>query len=316
MKMEHQSGWYHWFLLPFWNPQEGRPRSFWRIFGAVAVAIVVPAILTSVVVRPLDLPLPIVNFTSNTIAALVAVGVAVVWARYIDRRDLAAYGFHLTGNWWRMLALSAVVGLIGWGGALATDLAFGWASVEAFLSPGTSELPFVVSMLLFALTYLLVGLWEELIFRGIVMRNAIEGLDTSWISYRTALAGGLLLSSVLFGVLHFSQASSPLALAFWILAGLVLGLAYLYTDELAVPIGLHFAFDFGVNNVFGLANVREVAEEIPTIIRPSFAGPDTIVGLSGVVNTTWLLVIGVLLVGVIRWQYGSVVPRIEPYLDA
>lgn len=195
-----------------------------------------------------------------------------------------------------------------------TDLALGWASVGAVLSPGTGELPFLLSILLFALSYVFVGFWEELVFRGIVMRNAIEGLNASWVSHRTALIGGWVLSSVLFGVLHFSQASSLYALAFWILAGLILGLAYLYTDELAVPIGLHFAIDVSVNNVFGLANVRTVAEDIPMLIRPEFTGPNTFVGLSGVVNTAWLVIIGILIIGVIRGQYGSLTPRLEPYV--
>ena len=141
-------------------------------------------------------------------------------------------------------------------------------------------------MLLFAVGWIFVGIWEEIIFRGIVMRNAIEGLNFEVLSYRTALVGGWVLSSILFGVLHLSQATSLIAIAFWILAGLVLGLAYLLTDQLAVPIGLHFAFDFSANNVFGLASVREVGTEVPTIIRPEFTGPDRFVDISGVVNTS------------------------------
>jgi hypothetical protein len=300
--------------LPFWNRQEKRIRALWRILGAVAVALIVPSLLNALVVRPLDLPFALMNLVSNGIAALVAFGVVVGWARYVDRRDLRAYGFDLTSTWWRTLALGVLVGLLGWGGALATDVVLGWATISAVFSAGAGELPFLLSVSLFALTYVFVGFWEEVIFRGVVMRNAIEGLDVASVSYRAALVGGWVLSSVLFGLLHFGQARSPLALVFWVLAGLVLGLAYLLTDELAVPIGLHFAFDFGVNNVFGLANVRSVAGDIPTVLRPTFSGPDVFVGLSGVVNTMWLVVIGVLTVGVIRWQYGSLRPRIGPYV--
>lgn len=103
-----------------------------------------------------------------------------------------------------------------------------------------------------------------------------------------------------------------MALIFWILGGLIFGLAYLLTDELAFPIGLHFAFDFGVNNVFGIVNVRE-GGDIPMIIRPEFTGPDVFVEPSGLVNTAWLVIIGVLTVVGIRWQYGSLQLRIEPY---
>ena len=314
MITDQQSKWYRRILLPFWNQQEKRIRALWRILGAVAVALLVPSLLNAVIVRPLDLSFTLMNLVSNGIAALVALGVVVGWARYVDRRELRAYGFSLTSIWWRTLALGGLVGLLGLSGALATDITLGWASISAIISPGTGELPFLLSISLFALTYVFVGFWEETIFRGLVMRNAIEGLNIASVSYRGALVGGWVLSSVLFGLLHFGQATSSLALVFWILAGLILGLAYLLTDELAVPIGLHFALDFGANNVFGLANVRDVAGDIPTVLRPTFSGPEVFIGLSGVVNTIWLMVIGILTVGIIKWQYGSLRPRIEPYI--
>lgn len=313
MTTDGQSGRYGRLRLLFWNQNEKRVRAFWRILGAVVVALLVPSLLNSVVVRPLDLPIALTGFMSNGIAALVAIGVAAGWARYIDRRPFREYGFSLSGRWWRTLALGGLVGLLGWGGALATSLALDWASVTAIFSPGTGDFPFLLSVSLFTLAYVFVGFWEETIFRGIVMRNAIEGLDIASVSDRTALVGGWVLSSVLFGALHFGQATSPLALMFWILAGLILGLAYLLTDELAIPIGLHFAFDFSANNVFGLANVRDVGSEIPMILRPAFSGPDIFVGLSGVVNTSWLVVIGALSITVIKWQYGALRAQIESY---
>ncbi|MFC6942132.1 CPBP family intramembrane glutamic endopeptidase [Salinirubellus sp. GCM10025818] len=310
--IERRSGWSRRVRLPFWNRAEQRPRALWRVLGALVVVLSVPSIVGAVVLRPLDLPMSLVQLASNALAALVALVVLLLWARYVDRRELRAYGFRLDGAWWRMLALGALVGLLGWGGALATDLAFGWASVAALLSPGTGGMSFLPSFLSFALAWVFVGVWEEVVFRGIVMRNAIEGLNGTWIPRRWALVGGWVVSSVLFGVLHFGQASSPLALVFWIAAGLVLGLAYLLTGQLAVPIGLHVAFDLGVNNVFGLASVRQAGARVPTLVRPGFTGPDVLVGISGAVNTAWLVVIGLLTVLVVRWRY-SLGPRIGPY---
>lgn len=313
MGAESLSSWYGRVRHPFWNRSENRIRALWRILGALIGVFVVSGVVNAILIRPLDAPLAGRNLASNGIIALVAVGLWVVWARYVDRRDLRAYGFRLDERWWRMLGLGVLVALIGWGGALVTSLALGWASVASTLSPGTGDLPFAASFVAFVVGWVFVGIWEELVFRGIVMRNAIEGLDFEAVSYRTALVGGWVVSSVLFGVLHADQATSALALGFWILAGLVLGLAYLLTDQLAFPIGLHFAFDFGVNNVFGLASVREAGRDAPTLVRPAFTGPETFVGLSGVVNTVWLVLIGVLAVGVVGWQYGSVEPRIDPY---
>lgn len=310
--IERRSGWSRRVGLPFWNPAERRPRALWRVLGALVVVLSVPSVVGAVVLRPLDLPMSLVQLAINALAALVALVVLLLWARYVDRRELRAYGFRLDGAWWRMLALGALVGLLGWGGALATDLAFGWASVAALLSPGTGGMSFLPSLLSFTLAWVFVGVWEEVVFRGIVMRNAIEGLNGPWIPRRWALVGGWVVSSVLFGVLHFGQASSPLALVFWIAAGLVLGLAYLLTDQLALPIGLHVAFDLGVNNVFGLASVRQAGARVPTLVRPAFTGPDVLVDISGAVNTAWLVVIGLLTVAVVRWRY-SLDPRVGPY---
>lgn len=313
MISERRSGWYRRALALFWNRREHRIRAFWRVLGAVVVVLVIISLFNSVVVQSLDLPVAVTNLIANGVSTLVALGVLVGWARYVDKRSLRAYGFQFDESWWRLLALGVVVGLLGWGGALATDLAAGWATVSALFSPGTGDLSFPVSITVFAMGWVFVAIWEEVVFRGIVMRNAIEGLNVDAISFRLALAGGWVVSAVVFGVLHLEQATSLLALGFWILAGLVLGLAYLLTDQLAYPIGLHFAFDFSVNNVFGLANVREVSSQVPTIIRPTFTGPDLFIGVAGVVNTAWLLIIGLLTVLVLGWQYDSLEPRIQPY---
>lgn len=286
---EQQSTWARRVRSPFWNESEGRARAFWRILGALLIALAAPAIISAIAVRPLDLPISVLQAVSNAIPAVIALGLVFVWARYVDRRDYRAYGFSLDRKWWSGLVIGVLIGLVGWGGALVTNITFGWASVTAVFSPGSEDFPFRLSFLLFTIAWVFVGFWEEVVFRGLVMRNAIEGLNVSWLSHRTAVFGGWILSSVLFGILHFGQAASSLALVYWVIAGLILGLAYLLTDQLAIPIGLHFAFNFGVNNVFGLASVREAGAQAPTIIRPEFTGPAVFVEIAGVVNTVWLI---------------------------
>lgn len=301
------------WVAPFWNARQNRIRAFWRILGALVVVLPASILLGQTLIQSLDTPFAITNLVSNAIPAAITLGVAAVWAKYIDKRPFRAYGVGLDSAWWRMLVVGVLVGVLGWGGALATDLALGWARITDVFAAGSGELSFPVSMLVFIAGWLFVGFWEELLFRGIVMRNAIEGFNHAAVSYRTAVIGGLAVSSGFFAVLHLDQATSVLALLFWVMAGLVFGLAYLLTDELAYPIGLHFAFDFSFNNVFGLAAVRDLGTELPSIIRPAFGASETLVGLSGAVNTVWLFIIGALTVGVIRWRYGSLEVRLKPY---
>ena len=295
---------------PFWNASEGRVRALWRVVAALAVTLVVPGVVYAATTQSLDLPLIVTGFASNALFAVTAVVVLVTWARYVDRRPVAAYGFRVDRRWIATLGAGAFAGIAGWGGALATDLVAGWATVEAVFSVGESRVPLAVGLALGVAQFALVGLWEEVVFRGIVMRNAVEGLDFPGVSRRWALVGGWVGSSVLFGALHYDQAGSVLALGFWVLAGLVLGLAYLLTDELAVPVGLHAAFDIGVNHVWGLATAApdERVAAVPMLVRPAFTGPERFVGVAGLVNTAWVLLMGVAVVALVWRARGTLRP--------
>ena len=86
-----------------------------------------------------------------------------------------------------------------------------------------------------------------------------------------------------------------------------MGLAYVWTDSLALPISLHAAFDVSVNHVWGLFAVRvgELPFEPPTMVRPAFTGPESLVAVAGPINIGWLLVIGVAVVAFARLRNGS-----------
>jgi membrane protease YdiL (CAAX protease family) len=80
----------------------------------------------------------------------------------------------------------------------------------------------------------LAGLGEELLFRG-----TMQGVLSTWLDWRLALA----LASLLFGLLH-AVTFTYAALA--TLAGLYLGLASHYTDNLLVAVVAHALYDFVV----------------------------------------------------------------------
>jgi membrane protease YdiL (CAAX protease family) len=78
----------------------------------------------------------------------------------------------------------------------------------------------------------LAGLGEELLFRG-----TMQGVLSTWMDWRLALA----LASLVFGLLHaLTVAYAALAT----LAGLYLGLAAHYTDNLLVAVVAHALYDF------------------------------------------------------------------------
>jgi membrane protease YdiL (CAAX protease family) len=87
---------------------------------------------------------------------------------------------------------------------------------------------------------------EEIVARGIVFRIMEEGLGT-WL----ALAG----SAILFGLVHIFNPNATIlgALAIALTAGVILGAGYVLTRTLWLPIGIHFAWNFTLGGIFGLA---------------------------------------------------------------
>jgi len=102
------------------------------------------------------------------------------------------------------------------------------------------------------LGFVLVGVREELFFRGYLIKNLAEGLNLPRISSKTALLISYLLISIVFGFFHaFNQNATLVSSLNLILAGLFLGLGYVLTSDLAIPIGLHIGWNFAQGYIFG-----------------------------------------------------------------
>ena len=103
---------------------------------------------------------------------------------------------------------------------------------------------FLVPSLTMAFTSAIV---EEILMRGIIFRITEEKLG----SYLA-----LLISAILFGVMHLGNPNSSFtaAIGLAIQAGLLLAAAYIYSKNLWFPIAIHFAWNFTQSAIFG-ANV-------------------------------------------------------------
>lgn len=99
---------------------------------------------------------------------------------------------------------------------------------------GNSEaFPIYVFVLSFINLCILAPLWEEIFFRGILLRR----FTLKWSPQKS-----IIISSLLFGVIHLN----PLTMIFAFCMGCLLGYLYLKTKSLLVPIILHsFANFFG-----------------------------------------------------------------------
>ncbi len=246
----------------------GRPRALWRLllqYWAYEVALPLFATLLTVtwlLVRPgremggFDrsfLPGSPAPPLIGSVAALMVVLLSVWLAgRFIDRRSFADFGFHLGGGWWLDLLFGMALGAFLMTGIFLVELGMGWITINAAfrsLVPGT---PFAIAILLPATVFLCVGFYEELLARGYQLRNAAEGLNLPFVGPRNAVLLAWVLSSAFFGYLHASNPNATLWSTFNVaLAGLMLGFGYVLTGELAIPIGLHVAWNTFQGSVFG-----------------------------------------------------------------
>ena len=139
----------------------------------------------------------------------------------------------------------------------------GLYKVDAF---GTDK-PFAIVTAFFM--YLMVAVGEEIIFRGVLFR---------WLDEKWGFLIALVISSLLFGLMHIFQPGATLWSSFAIAveAGLLLGAAYKYSGTLWLPIGIHWAWNFTQGNVFGFAVSGGDAGE--SLIQSSVQGPDLLTG--------------------------------------
>jgi hypothetical protein len=165
--------------------------------------------------------------------------------------------------------------------------------------------PAILSALL---AFVAVGFYEELFSRGYQLRNLAEGLNGRLLGARGGLLLAWLLSSLVFGLLHGANpGATPVSTANIVVAGLMLGLGYLLTGELAIPIGLHIAWNFFEGNVFGFPTSG--AEAGATFIAIVQGGPELWTGgafgpEAGLLGLGGMLACCLLIVGWVRGRRG------------
>ena len=118
----------------------------------------------------------------------------------------------------------------------------------------TKGAPFFAVILAPLAGWVFLGIHEELVFRGYQLTNIAEGLNVPRLGAKGAVTLAVVLSSVLFGLFHVwnpnASIISTINLAVW--GGLLLGLGYVLTGRLALPMGLHIAWNILEGNIFGL----------------------------------------------------------------
>ncbi|MFD2417680.1 CPBP family intramembrane glutamic endopeptidase [Amycolatopsis pigmentata] len=154
---------------------------------------------------------------------------------------------------------------IGVGAFLATMLLIGMFGGWDHFSAG-SFWGFVASIGMMASA----SVNEELLFRGVIFRFAQDRFGT-WIA--------LALSAVLFGGSHLLNSGATLwgAISIAIEAGITLGVCYVFTRSVWLPIGFHFAWNLFESGVFG-TTVSGASNAADGLLNTALSGPAVLTG--------------------------------------
>jgi membrane protease YdiL (CAAX protease family) len=215
----------------------------------------------------------------------------------LRREPLASVGFRLDRRW----AAEAARGVLLGGGLILLAAALLWAvgGVTWTLAPGRS-----LGMLGTGfLGFILVALFEENLFRGFIFQRLLAGLGV-WPAQ--------LILALLFAVSHWSNPGMTGATRAWAsldiaLAALFLGLAFLRTGSLALPVGIHLGWNWVQGYVLGFG-VSGSAKQ-PGWLLPVFHGrPDWVSGGAAGLEASVFGVLVAILGLVLLWRWRGSIP--------
>lgn len=183
-----------------------------------------------------------------------AVPLAIYFAsRYVDRRWFRDRGLRIDRRWWADLVFGFALGGTLMTAIFMVQLSQGWVTVtDYFVVGGVPGWTFPFWFVLSVLGYLVGSVVEELLHWGFLLTNFAEGFQVGPVGPRGAVAVGIALTSGFFALGHATALNATTISTLSIgLAGIFLAPGYVLTGELALPIGVHIAWNFFEGNLYG-----------------------------------------------------------------
>ena len=217
---------------------DGRLRNGWWILAFIALLLASRLLYTPVSHALQQLGVPKDGLEPLRLGFLLLVTWICVRLR---REPLSSIGFVLDRRWARELGVGTFFGLAT--ALLAVVMIWGVGGVRLELDPARSLATLAHGAYVFAF----VALFEETLFRGFVFQRLVAGTGP-WFA---SIAMGLL-----FATGHWDNPGMQGATLAWatielFLGAVLLGLAYLRTRSLAMPIGIHLGWNWTLGQLFG-----------------------------------------------------------------
>jgi len=221
----------------FKNPQ-GEVRNGWKVGGFLLVFAALVAIVN--VTTKFLFHVHHVDMLIN-VAMATAIGLGAGWiCLAIEKKPLSAMGYRLNGRWAGELGL----GVLGGAGIMVLTALAAMAAGGFHWTRGAGNLSTTAWGLLL---FILVAFNEETLFRGYLFQRLVAGLG-EWPTQ--------ILMALFFAYAHWHNPGMVGATKVWAtvniaLAAVLLGLCYLKTKSLALPIGVHLGWNFTQGNLLG-----------------------------------------------------------------
>jgi len=238
----------------FWNTIEKRLRAGWRIL--------IQILLTALPLTILGLSGFYSEGNQNLRVAITAGPITVlsvlICIRFIDKRKISDLGIRLGEKaWWADIGFGILAGLLSASAFVLMLKILGWGEVILSNQWKRNFLTFAGSILLGIFSYLIVGIFEEMM-RTYQIKNTLEGLAGK----KLALYGAGLLAVLLgasWSIIGHLASGDLSFLGFILVTGVIYGLYFLWTGRAALAMALHFGWDFTLSSIFQLGSTSEAS---------------------------------------------------------
>ena len=179
-------------------------------------------------------PLAYQSLAWGVVSSIALLALSFAFLRW-DKRDAAGVGLQIVASSWKRFFAGLGIGFLLHGVQTAAVMAFARGAKLERVVPSADQ-NIAASVVLAMFTFLALSCMEELGFRGYALRR----LDELW-----GRPAALAIGAVAFVLLHLAYGWPLAAAVVGVSTGaLLFGLAALVSGGLAVPIGVHFAWNW------------------------------------------------------------------------
>lgn len=250
----------------------------------------------------------------DAIAGMLAFGISVWLAgKWLDHRRFVDFGFHVSPLWWGQFGFGALLGAFLMIFIFLVEWAFGYVDILQIGFTVDPTLSLALALLVMFIHYIGISFTEELLARGYLLRNLLEGFSTP---YRNLTIGSVVfVSSIIFALPHTGNPNATLTSTLLLIVfGIMCATGVILTGELAIPLGLHLTWNFFQGNVFGFP-VSGWEMRGGTILYIQQSGPEWFTGgaFGPEAGMIGLLAMGVGIALIVLWSRGYLQSK-EAYL--